>query len=104
MALRCRRGWRGYRIEQIGDGGHKLRGSKRLGQYNAIRDAFRGPFLGVGTGHINNGHRRIGLSGGAGDLPTVKPSDQIYVGHDRPILGFVGLEKRNRFLARPCNR
>jgi hypothetical protein len=99
VALRGRRGWRGYRIEQIGDGGHKLRGSKRLGQYDAIRDAHRGPFLAVGSGHINNGHRRIGFSGGAGDFPTVKPSDQIDVGHDCPILGIV-TEKRNCFLAR----
>ncbi len=33
IIMLCRRGRWGYRIEQVGEGGHKLRGSKRLAQH-----------------------------------------------------------------------
>ena len=67
-------------------------GANGLASKDTIRHTLGRPFLTMSAGHINNGHRRIVLSSSAGDLPAVKLSDQIDVGHDRPILGCAALE------------
>lgn len=102
-ASRCRRGWGARRIKQVGNGRHKLRRRKGLGQQNTIREAPGWPILAMRPGHIDDGERWVDLSGAPGHLPAVDRPEQIDVGHDSPIYGLIRLKKRNGFFARPCD-
>src|ERR1700709_535115 len=53
-------------------GSDKLRWSKWLGQKNAIRNALRGPPVGMCSGDVEDGKGRVDLSGALGYLPSIK--------------------------------
>ena len=53
--LRCRRA----AIEKLANGCDKLGWRERLGQKEAVRDAMRGPLVGTGTGHVDDGNRSL---------------------------------------------
>jgi hypothetical protein len=61
-------------------GSDKLRWRKWLGQKNAIRNALRGPPVGMRTGDVEDGKGRVDLSGPLRDLPSIKPAQQSDVG------------------------
>src|ERR1700693_3804040 len=57
-------------------GSDKLRWRKWLGQKNTIRNALRGPPVGMCTGDVEDGKGRVDLSGPLRDLPSIKPAQQ----------------------------
>jgi len=58
-------------VEKVGDGGHKLGGRERLGQHDAVGNAFGGPISGAGAAHVDDGKLRVDLPG---LLATSQPS------------------------------
>jgi hypothetical protein len=100
-SLHCGRD-RWGRVKKLGYRDNDLGRGKGLCKQEAVRDTLRRPLLPVSAGHVDDGHRRIGLAGRAPDLPSIELSPQVDVGHDRPVFGFVVLEKRNCFLAGRC--
>src|ERR1700737_977362 len=57
-------------------GGDKLRWRKWLGQKNAVRNALRGPPVGMCSGDVEDGKGRVDLSGPLRYLPSIKPAQQ----------------------------
>jgi hypothetical protein len=55
-------------VQKLGNGGDKLRWRKWLGQNDAVRYALSGPFIGVGTGNIDDRQIRVGRSGAPGNI------------------------------------
>jgi hypothetical protein len=101
------RGWRGWldtRVEQLRDGSDKLGRGEGLGQKNAVGDAVRGPLLGCGPGHVDDGKGRLDLSCLPCDIPAVHCALQVYVGNERPVMLPVALQQRHGFLARGDDR
>jgi hypothetical protein len=79
-------------LRKLRNGDDKLRGRERLGQKNAIRNAFRGPLLGRRAGYVNDREGRVDLSSVLRNFPTVDPADEIDVGHKRAILALAALQ------------
>src|ERR1700716_1953169 len=72
-------------------GSDKLRWRKWLGQKNAIRNALRGPPVGMCTSDVEDGKGRVDLSGPLRDLPSIKPAQQSDVGDERVVFALVSL-------------
>jgi hypothetical protein len=53
---------------------------ERLGEHDAVWDAFGRPILGILAAHVNDGKTRVDLSGDASNPPTVnRPSKLMSV-------------------------
>ena len=86
--LRALRFW-GPGIEKLRHGCKKLRWRERLGQHDAVGNAFGCPIVGVFSAHVNNGKVRIDFSGVSGDIPAVDLSrTQIDVRDKRSVSAF----------------
>jgi hypothetical protein len=95
-------------VEKVRDGGEKLGWRKRLGEHNAVRNAFGGPVCGVSPAHINNGNSgSISLACWATSQPSILPFRLMSVTSARylplcPLVGSLPLRQTLRW--RPQNR
>jgi hypothetical protein len=64
--------WRATCVEKLGDGSEKLGRCKRLSEKNAVRDTMRGPLVGSGPGHVDDGEFWVDLACRLSDLPAVE--------------------------------
>jgi hypothetical protein len=98
-SLRRLCGWRSY-VEEMRNGGDKLRWRERLRQHDAVRDALRRPIVNIFSAHINDGKVWIDFSGMSSDSPAVNLiSSKVDVGNKGSVFPLGRVKQFHRVVA-----